>query len=104
MQSAPFAICIKPWRPEAAPIIRGSVLIALVIATGEAAPTPIEKRIIGPSTVARLSLLVTAARKNSAAPRTARALVARSSRPMRIRDASRLDAKLHTGMPLITAR
>jgi hypothetical protein len=49
VHSAPFAICMKPLEARGGAIIRGSVLIALVIATGAEAPTPIENRMIGAS-------------------------------------------------------
>jgi hypothetical protein len=47
---------------------------------------------------------VAAATKNRAAPSTAMALIARSSTVRRTREASRLDAKLSIGTPLITDR
>src|SRR5712691_10332731 len=75
VQSAPFAICTKPYRPDAAPIICVSVLIALVIAIGADAPTPMDRTSMVPSTEATLSIEVAETRKNSAAPNTAIALV-----------------------------
>jgi len=76
VHSAPLVICMKPYRPEAAPIICGSELMALVTATGPEAPTPTEKMIIGTSTVARLSKPLAAAAKNKMAPNRGIALVA----------------------------
>jgi hypothetical protein len=49
------------------------------MATGDAAPTPTENRIIGASTVATVRLPITATTKNSTAPVSAIALVARNS-------------------------
>ena len=45
-----------------------------------------------------------AVKKNRAAPSTAMVLVTRSNRLRRTREASRLDAKLPIGTPLVTAR
>ena len=60
--------------------MRWSVLIAAVMAIGDAAPTQTENRIIGPTTVTTVTLPIAATTKNGAAPASAIALVARNSK------------------------
>jgi len=70
------------------------VLIALVIASGAAAPTPLENMIIVPTTETTLKVPVAETRRNSAAPNTAVPLVTRSRAVSRTLEASRLAVKL----------
>src|SRR4029077_13468188 len=79
VQSAPYAICVNPYSPDAAPIACGLTLTAPARANGLAIPAPIMNRTTGAITVVPLSMREGSAIMNSAAPAMANEFASRNA-------------------------
>ena len=69
--AAPQAIWVKPDQPAAAPVMRGSTLMAPAVPLGMVSPLPKAARHMGTNSVAGDSIPLTAAAKHSNPPKTA---------------------------------
>src|SRR5579863_3805004 len=104
VQSAPYAIWVNPYSPDAAPIACELTLTAPLSANGLAMPAPTMNTTIGAITVATLRMPKRSAAMKQAAPTMAIELATRSANGVLIRPAMRLAVKLPTATPAISSR